>query len=250
MVRTAFWYTLATLTTLAAGPVAAQPVPSVNSPAISVQRGQTLDLAVGGANLGAVSSVGMRDPQGLDVSLAKPEKDAKPNDGQARLKVVAAPDAAPGEREMRLISPTGVSNPLRVIVEQYPLLVRRRAEQHARSRRRRAAAGGADRADRRARATSTATASRPARASTWCSTSSRPARGSPLDAAVAVYDAAGKEIASDNDTHGADPFVAFDVPADGSYVLEIRDLQYRGGGDYAYRVAGRRRSPTSRRWCR
>ena len=50
MVRTAFWCTLATLTTLAAGPAVAQPVPSVNSPAISVQRGQTLDLAVGGAN--------------------------------------------------------------------------------------------------------------------------------------------------------------------------------------------------------
>ena len=100
----------------------AQPVPSVTSGTVSVQRGQTLDLAVSGSSLGTVSSVGLREPQGLDVSLARPEKDAKPGDGQARVKVVAAPDAAPGEREVRLISPTGVSNPLRVIVEQYPLL--------------------------------------------------------------------------------------------------------------------------------
>src|SRR2546428_10214898 len=85
---------------LATSPAPAQPVPSVNNPAVSVQRGQTLDLTVGGANLAAVSSVGMGDGQGLEVSLAKPEKDAKPNDAQARLKVVAAPDAAPGEREV------------------------------------------------------------------------------------------------------------------------------------------------------
>ena len=119
----AAWPALTTLLALAlACPADAQPVPSVNSPAISVQRGQTLDLAVNGANLAAVSSVGMGDGQGLEVSLAKPEKDAKPNEAQARLKVVAGPDAAPGEREVRLISPTGVSNPLRLIVEQYPLL--------------------------------------------------------------------------------------------------------------------------------
>src|SRR2546422_6690377 len=82
-----------------AGSAKGQPVPSVNNPAVSVQRGQTLDLTVGGANLAAVSSVGMGDGQGLEVSLAKPEKDAKPNEARARLKVVAAPDAAPGERE-------------------------------------------------------------------------------------------------------------------------------------------------------
>src|SRR5688572_23430842 len=106
---------------LIAVPAPGQTAPTVTSPIVSVQRGQTLDLAVNGANLATVSSVGMRDPQGLDVSIAKPEKDAKPNPNQARLKVVAAPDAAPGEREVRLISPAGVSNPLRLVVEQYPL---------------------------------------------------------------------------------------------------------------------------------
>src|SRR2546421_4899028 len=117
------WLVVTAVTVLATGRRAsAQPVPSVTGGAVSIQRGQTLDLAVAGSSLGAVSSVGLREPLGLDVSLARPEKDAKPNDGQARLKVVAAPDATPGERQVRLISPTGVSNPLRVIVEQYPLL--------------------------------------------------------------------------------------------------------------------------------
>src|SRR5215208_2454320 len=227
---------LAAIVALAAAlQAAAQPVPSVNSPAISVQRGQTLDLAVGGANLGAVSSVGMRDPQGLEVSLAKPEKDAKPNDAQARLKVVAAPDAAPGEREVRLISPAGVSNPLRLIVEQYPLLSDsepNNAPQQAQSAPLPAVLIG--RIGSKGDADCYRFDARKGQHLVFDCIASR--SGSPLDAAMAVYDTSGREIASDNDTHGADPFVAFDVPADGAYVLEIRDLQYRGGGDYDYRI--------------
>lgn len=229
------WCIIAALVALVASPVRAQPAPSVNSPAVSVQRGQTLDLAVGGANLATVTSIGMRDPSGLDVSLAKPEKDAKPNDGQARLKVVAAPDAAPGEREVRLISPTGVSNPLRLIIEQYPLLSDaepNNTPQQAQSAPLPAVLIG--RIEARGDADCFRFEARKGQHLVFDVVASR--SGSPLDAAVAVYDGSGKEIASDNDTHGADPFVAFDVPADGAYVIEIRDLQYRGGGDYGYRI--------------
>ena len=234
--RALVWTALVvSLALIIARPVAAQPAPSVTSPAISVQRGQTLDLTVNGANLASLSSVGMRDAQGLEVSLARPDKDAKPNPNQARLKVVAAPDAAPGEREVRLISPTGVSNPLRLIVEQYPLLSEsepNNTPQQAQSAPLPAVLLGkiGDRGD----ADCYRFEARKGQHLVFDVVSSR--SGSPLDAAVAVYDASGKEIASDNDTHGADPFVAFDVPADGTYVLEVRDLQYRGGGDYDYRV--------------
>src|SRR5438045_734611 len=93
----------ATVVLVAVSSTPAQPAPSVSGGAVSIQRGQTLDRFVSGSSLGGVSSVGLAEPQGLDVSLATPEKDAKPNDAQARLKVVAAPDAAPGEREVRLI---------------------------------------------------------------------------------------------------------------------------------------------------
>ena len=45
--------------------VSAQPIPSINSPLVSVQRGQTLETVVTGSNLGAVTTTGMREPQGL-----------------------------------------------------------------------------------------------------------------------------------------------------------------------------------------
>jgi hypothetical protein len=211
---------------------AGQPVPTVNNPVVSVQRGQTLEVAVGGANLADVSSAGLAEAQGLDVSLVKSEK---PAGDRARLKLVAAADAAPGEREIRLISPTGVSNPLRVIVEQYPLLAESEpndAAQQAQSAVLPAvlvgkigAAGDVDcfRFDAR-------------KGQRLVFDLSAARTGSPLDATVALYDASRKEIAANNDTHGADPFLAVDVPADGAYTLEVRDLQYRGGGDYAYRI--------------
>src|SRR5258708_27864486 len=40
--------------------------------------------------------------------------------------------------------------------------------------------------------------------------------------------------------HAGDPVVIFEAPQDGQYLLQLRDLQFRGGGDYDYRiVAGR-----------
>jgi hypothetical protein len=114
-----FFATVNLIAGASAVPVRAQPVPAVSNPLVSVQRGQTLEVTVTGSNLVSVASTGMREPQGLEATLVKAEK---PEDGKARLKLVAAPDAVPGEREVRLVSPTGVSNPLRVVVEQYPLL--------------------------------------------------------------------------------------------------------------------------------
>ena len=226
------WSLITSAVAVIALPSAAQPVPSVNGRLVSVQRGQTLEVQVDGANLAAVASTGMREPQGLEVSLVKPDK---PEDNRARLRLVAAPDAVPGEREIRLISPTGVSNPLRVVVEQYPLL----AESEPNDQPQQAqsavfpavlvgtvqAAGDVD---------SFRFEARKGQRLVFDVNAARD--GSPLDATVALYDAARREIAADNDTRGTDPFLAVDIPADGPYTFEIRDLRYRGGGDYAYRI--------------
>ena len=234
--RAVAWYAVAACwAAIVSRPAPAQPVPAVTGGAVSIQRGQTLDLAVNGSSLSAVSSVGLREPQGLDVSLAKPDKDAKPTDNQARLKVIAAPDAVPGEREVRLISPTGVSNPLRVIVEQYPLLSDSEPNNTpAQSQSAFLPAVLLGRIDSRGDVDCYRFDARKGQHLVFDVIAGR--SGSALDATAVVYDATGKEIASDNDTHGADPFLAFDVPADGSYVLEVRDLQYRGGDGYDYRI--------------
>jgi len=84
----------------------------------AVSRGQTVEVTVTGKSLAAVDNVGLADPRGLDVSIVAPTPPAK--DDQLKLRLTAAADATPGERELRLVSPTGVSAPVRVTVEQLP----------------------------------------------------------------------------------------------------------------------------------
>ncbi len=58
-----------------------------------------------------------------------------------------------------------------------------------------------------------------------------------FQAVLAVYDPDGKEIAYDDDYgFDPDPAVVFKVPRDGVYTVEIRDSIYRGRWDFVYRI--------------
>lgn len=59
-----------------------------------------------------------------------------------------------------------------------------------------------------------------------------------FQAVLAVYDANGTELAFQDDYRFyPDPVLCFEVPADGVYALEIRDAIYRGREDFVYRIA-------------
>lgn len=58
-----------------------------------------------------------------------------------------------------------------------------------------------------------------------------------LDAALAVYDASGRELAREYDGSLHDTLVDFKVPADGSYTIKLHDFIYGGGDEYAYRLS-------------
>lgn len=62
--------------------------------------------------------------------------------------------------------------------------------------------------------------------------------GSPLDPVIRLLDMAGRELAYSDDegSIGADSRFALQLPADGDYLLEIRDIRYQGGGNHRYRV--------------
>jgi hypothetical protein len=65
------------------------------------------------------------------------------------------------------------------------------------------------------------------------------ARGSSFDGVLTIRSAAeGKRLvqADDSDGSGADPWIEFVPPADGDYVLELSDSQYRGGQGYRLTV--------------
>jgi len=61
--------------------------------------------------------------------------------------------------------------------------------------------------------------------------------GTKVNAVVNVFDAEARLLASNNDYDGqADPFLHVTIPADGKYVIEIRDLLLDGGPANLYRL--------------
>ena len=68
---------------------------------------------------------------------------------------------------------------------------------------------------------------------------------SPLDAVLELTDATGKRLAWNDDhedkgagleTHHADSWLTATLPASGRYYLQLRDVQQKGGAEYAYRL--------------
>lgn len=62
--------------------------------------------------------------------------------------------------------------------------------------------------------------------------------GSPLDAVIRLLDAQGHELAysDDDEALGADPRFTYKFKQAGDYVLEVRDIRYKGNADHAYRL--------------
>lgn len=59
-----------------------------------------------------------------------------------------------------------------------------------------------------------------------------------FQATLTLFDANGKELAYQDDYRfHPDPLLHCQIPADGEYVLEIRDALYRGREDFVYRIA-------------
>ncbi len=178
----------------------------------------------------------------------------------AILEVTVAPEAEPGPRELRLLTPRGVSNPLAFHVGQLPestrpamltarLQVLGKEATALRNRpvdecERRVelpgvlngqiASGEVNRYRFHASRGQRLVFSTLARQLIPYIADAVPGWFQPV---LALYDAQGRELAFDDDYHfRPDPVVFFEVPRDGDYVLEIRDAIYRGREDFLYRI--------------
>lgn len=67
--------------------------------------------------------------------------------------------------------------------------------------------------------------------------------GSALDSFLWVEDAAGKELASNDDAVGKDSRLEWTAPEDGYYAVLVRDLNGRGGPEFVYHLVARRAQP-------
>ena len=178
------------------------------------------------------------------------------------LRVALATNAEPGEREIRLATPGGLSNPIRFWVGQLPEFTKRDTKavpDEATFRQRRfnneqkAVAptemnislpavvngqilpGGVDRYRFHARKGLQLVIAAAARELIPYLPDAVPGW---FQAALALYDAKGQELAqADHYLFHPDPVLHYEIPKDGEYVVEIRDSIYRGREDFVYRIS-------------
>jgi len=161
------------------------------------------------------------------------------------LQVTMAPDAEPGERELRLGTPSGLSKPLVFCVGQLPEF----SEKEPKSSTTEAGMsitlpaivngqilpGDVDRFRFKAHKGEQLVVAASARELIPYLADAVPGW---FQATLALYDANGKELAYVDDYRfHPDPVLYYEVPRDSEYVIEIRDSIYRGREDFVYRIA-------------
>jgi hypothetical protein len=178
------------------------------------------------------------------------------------LEVTVAADAEPGERELRLSAPLGLTNPLMFCVGQLPEFSKKDSKdgddplnvKALRNRNEQSAApptemnitipatvngqilpGGVDRFRFKARKGQRLVVVVAARQLIPYLPDAVPGW---FQAALTLYDGKGKELAYDDDYRfHPDPVLSFEIPRPGEYMIEIKDAVYRGREDFVYRIS-------------
>jgi len=178
------------------------------------------------------------------------------------LDVAVAADAAPGTRELRILTEQGLSNPLVFKVGTLPEVVadaitleppseskaprKRQTDQQGAVARTetmvslpvvangRILQGGVDRFRFGARKGQRLVFATEARALIPYLADAVPGW---FQATLTVFDAKGRELAYNDDYRfSPDPVVLFEVPEDGDYMIDIKDAIFRGREDFVYRL--------------
>jgi hypothetical protein len=222
------------------------------------QQGKSFEAKVGGEYIyGAISA--NISGKGASVEIIDSQEPAKERekrknkqkkknqtviDEVVKLKITLSQDAEPGDRELRLITPDGVSNKLvfqigqikeinemepnerkdkLTPVPQIPLLINGQIMP-----------GDVDNFKFSAKKGQSLVIEVSARALIPYLADAVPGW---FQATLTLYDSKGKELAfTDDYRFNPDPVMFYDIPADGDYILEIRDSIYRGRADFVYRI--------------
>ena len=178
------------------------------------------------------------------------------------IEVRVAPDAVPGERELRIKTPAGLSNPVVFCISSLPETVtpvvtttsNQPPRPNAPNAKRASAAkaveptislpaivngqilpGEVDRFHFTARKGQRLTLMTAARSLLPYLADAVPGWFQPT---LALYDPQGRELAyADDFRFHPDPALLCEIPADGDYVMEIKDAIFRGREDFVYRIA-------------
>jgi len=219
-----------------------------------IQRGATLDVTFAGEGLSSVTGFVFSGESGLSATviiesnppptvtvesaskgIAVAATGGRDRNKSLRAQITATADASLGNREVRVLGPSGISSPLNVTVGAVPEI--REAEPNNSLEQAQVVAMPSAIAGAVQSATEIDHFKFKAKKGEQLVLEVMAQRsGSPLDSSLALLDASGKELARDEDSRGFDSLIEFTVPEDGDYIAQLRDFQYRGAGDYKYRL--------------
>ncbi len=229
--------------------VQAQAVPELTS--ISprgAQRGTTIEIALQGKSIRKATAL-LFSGDGISGEINEIKRQATavfngsgvsgniPNDNRLVAQVTIALDAPLGGQDLRLVTPKGISNAQRFIVED----TQQMAEEEPNSTLDTAnmihlpitISGKIESVDdtdffrfvakKRQRLICDVNASR---------------MGSSLDSFLTLFGPDGEKVASNDIANGLDSLIDYTIPedAEGEYTLQIRDLRYKGGEQFVYRL--------------
>ncbi len=160
------------------------------------------------------------------------------------LEVTIDPDAEPGVRELRLVTPAKVSNPIRFVVGELPEFRETEPNEEPDDAtvvdslpavlNGQILPGDVDRFRFRGRKGQRLVVAVQARKLVPYLADAVPGW---FQATVSLCDAEGRELAFDDDFRfDPDPVLYYELPRDGQYELTIRDALYRGREDFVYRM--------------
>ncbi len=202
------------------------------------QRGKTVEVTVSGKEFQGASGVRL---SGTGVN-AKVLQVVNPTTVKAALEI--APNAEPGQRDLRLVTPGGVTNRLRFFVGELPE-INETEPNTERSQAQNLDAlpvvvnGQVLERDRdyyrfSAKAGQVLVIRLEGRRVLPYLPDTVPGF---LDGCLTLFDAGGKAVASaDRFRFDPDPLLIYPVPQDGQYTLEVSDILYRGRADFVYRL--------------
>lgn len=226
----------------------AQPAPKLNPlPREWLQRGNFAEFNLTGENLQAAERVLITGAGITPEIVPPPGASAKVESALGGIATVAQPDpktlrvrlrlehnAPLTEREIRVVTPGGISNPQTLRVSHLPEV------DAAKNLSRETAQSVA------LPAAITGVINNSAEVHHFRISGAKGERiildcqafriGSKLDSSLALLDKEGRVLARGEDESGLDSTLDFVLPESGQYRIELRDFRYQGGADYRYRL--------------
>ena len=226
----------------------AQVVPALSSiSAQGAQQGQNVEVILTGKNLDTATAVWFSGT-GITAEIRQETQQAAvlfngtgvsgqvPTDVRLVASLTIAPDAPLGVQQIRIVTPYGVSNAQNFIIGNLPEVNENEATEKAEMSNWlelpvtvNGVIASIDDKDsfsfdlkKNARLICEVTAQR---------------IGSPLDSYLVLRDPNGAEVANSGQGSGLDSVLDYTTLAAGKYTLQIRDIRYKGGGGFRYRLS-------------